>query len=81
MESWQDLVLTVGSIVLIIALIPSVKGPNKPALSTSIMTGCVLSTFALVYATLNLWLSSITTIIACLLWFTLAAQKVRQQTE
>jgi len=72
---WQDGVLTGGSIIFVIALVPSVMSKDKPALSTSLMTGSVLIVFAFVYLTLSLWFSAVTTAITGMLWFILAAQK------
>lgn len=72
---WQDLAITIGSIIFIIALIPSVMSKDKPALSTSIMTGSVLTVFAFVYLTLSLWFSAIVTAGTAALWLLLAVQK------
>ena len=75
---WQDIVLAAGSVTFIIALFPSVLSKDKPALSTSIMTGAVLIIFACVYFTLSLWLSTLTTAITGVIWFILAAQKLKK---
>lgn len=72
---WQDVVLTAGSIIFIIALVPSVLSKDKPALTTSLMTGSVLAVFAIVYATLSLWLATVTVASTSLTWFILAYQK------
>lgn len=58
MANWQDLVLTIGSLIFVIALIPSVKGRDKPTFWTSALTGSVLVTFVIVYATLDLWFAA-----------------------
>lgn len=73
---WQDGVLTGGSAIFVIALVPSVISKDKPALSTSLMTGSVLIVFAFVYVTLSLWFSAVTTAIIGILWFILATQKL-----
>lgn len=73
---WQDWVLTAGSALFAFALLPSVLGKDKPAVSTSFMTGTVLLIFAFVYWTLSLWISTITTVITAILWLTLAIQKI-----
>lgn len=75
---WQDIVLTAGGVIFIIALIPSVLSKDKPALSSSIMTGTVLIIFAYVYFTLSLWFSTLTTAITGIIWFILAAQKLKK---
>lgn len=51
---WQDWVFAIGSLIFAAALIPSVRGQDKPALSTSLTTGSVLIIFALTYLTLSL---------------------------
>ena len=76
---WQDIVLSVGAWIFFIALIPSIKSKDKPALMTSLPTGTVLAVFALVYATLGLWLSIFSTILTSAAWFTLAVQKYLQK--
>ena len=72
---WQDWILTTGSILFIIALAPSVFSKDKPALTTSLLTGTVLAVFAFVYGTLHLWLAATTTSITSFTWFILAYQK------
>ena len=76
---WQDWVFSIGSWIFIIALIPTIKGKDKPQLSTSLITGTILATFAVAYFTLELWLSTISTIGTSLSWFILAYQKFRQK--
>lgn len=67
--------LTAGSIVFIVALAPSVLSKHKPALITSLLTGTVLSIYAIVYVTLSLWLTTVTVALTSLTWFILAYQK------
>lgn len=76
---WQDIVLTAGSWIFIIALIPTLRGREKPQISTSVVTGCILVVYAFVYATLELWISVVSTSALALSWFVLAAQKMRQK--
>ena len=78
MHHAQDLILTVGSLVLMIALIPSILGEHKPALSTSASTGMVLVVFAGVYTSLRLWFAAIVTCLSGILWLVLAIQKFIQ---
>lgn len=75
----QDFILTVGSIVLIAALIPSILSRHKPALTTSLMMSAVLFTFAGVYGSLELWLAMIATASQAALWLVLAFQKKRRK--
>lgn len=75
---WQDYVLTLGSIVFVIALIPSVRNKTaKPAISTSLTTSVVLFVFVLVYLTLALWSTAFTTSLSAITWLVLAIQRHR----
>lgn len=75
--AWQDIVLSVGSWIFTIALIPSVLSKDKPALSTSLMTGTVLAVYVIVYITLSLWMAAVSTFLVAAMWYTLAVQKIR----
>lgn len=72
---WQDLVLTIGQILFIISLIPSITSKHKPALTTSLISGVVLMLFAATYINLSLVFAAIGTFITGVLWLILAYQK------
>lgn len=72
---WQDWVLSASLLILLIALIPTVTGKDKPALATSIITGSLLMIVAFVYVTLSLWFSAIVVTLTGVLWLTLFVQK------
>ena len=74
--SWQDIVLSIGSWIFVIALIPAIRSREKPPLSTSLLTGTILAVFAVVYFTLELWSSVIAVSATSTAWFTLAVQKI-----
>ncbi len=74
---WQDAVLTVGSLVFALALLPSVLGADKPAAWTSATTAAVLYVFAGVEVTLDLVFTAATTAITACMWAVLLAQKLR----
>ena len=76
---WQDIVLSVGQYIFVIALLPSVFGKDKPALSSSLLTGTVLGVFTVVYATLGLWSSTIASTLVTATWFLLAWQQYRKK--
>lgn len=73
---WQDLIFTAGSVVFILALIPTLRAPEnqKPRASTSLITGLTLVVFSATYLTLSLYLSSMTTMITALIWLTIFNQ-------
>ncbi len=70
----QDLIFTIGTLVFIIALIPTVIGKNKPAVATSVMTFIVLFVFGITYYSLHLYISALLTFVNALIWFFLAFQ-------
>ncbi|MEX1113481.1 MAG: hypothetical protein WD603_01875 [Patescibacteria group bacterium] len=74
--SWQDIVLSVGSAMFMIALIPSILSDDKPAVTTSLMTGTVLIVFAATYASLGLWFTTVITALTAAFWLILFAQKL-----
>ena len=77
--TWQDGVLAVGSISFGLALVPTIRSPSKPAVTTSVVTAGWLATFSVVYATLSLWYACVTSSFTALLWTVLAVQGVRQR--
>jgi hypothetical protein len=77
---WQDWVLSAGSIVFSIALLPMVFGSRKPALSSSFMTGVVLWVFAATYLSLHLTFTTATTAVSALLWTVLFLQALKEST-
>lgn len=78
---WQDIVLSIGQWIFVLALLPSVFGKDKPALASSLLTGGVLSVFGFVYATLGLWSAVVATSAVAGTWFILAWQKYREKTK
>jgi hypothetical protein len=79
--TWQDAVLTAGSLVFLFALVPTILGPSKPAPFTSFSTGTVLLIFAATYVTLELYFACITTAATGIAWLTILFQSLRQQKE
>ena len=74
----QDVIFAVGSIVFNVALWPSIRSVNKPALFTSVTTSFWLFVFAVTYTTLGLTLAAATTFVGAIEWGILALQKKRQ---
>jgi hypothetical protein len=72
---WQDFIFTAGNIIFALALIPSILSKNKPAISTSLITGIMIYIFSLSYFSLTLWFSAIASFISGSLWLILALQK------
>jgi hypothetical protein len=72
--SWQDVVLTAGSVPLLLALLPTVTGPDKPAVVTALCQGAVLLVFAATYTTLGLYFTALVTLLSGVLWLVIMAQ-------
>lgn len=75
--SIQDIIFSVGSVIFILALIPSIRSAAKPALASSLMTGSILAVFAITYLTFShpLYFAAATTAGTALCWYILAWQK------
>lgn len=69
-----------GGLGFAAALIPCLRSKDKPALTTSLMTGGILTVFTAVYFTLGLWLAFSATLVTATMWLILAAQKVGRRT-
>lgn len=72
---WQDWVITIGQIIFIVSLIPTLKGKDKPPVSTSVPTGIVLLIFGVAQYSLGLVASTFTSVILGTLWIVVGAQK------
>lgn len=72
---WEDWVITIGQVIFIIAIIPAIRGKDKPPVFTSVITGVVLLTFAAAQYSLGLISSVFTSIILGSSWIFLGYQK------
>ncbi|MBM2809256.1 MAG: hypothetical protein HW416_15 [Chloroflexi bacterium] len=76
---WQDVVIGVGQWALSAALLPSLFSADKPALSSSLLTGSILLVFSAVFLTLDLWASALALCVTSVIWLVLAIQKLHSQ--
>lgn len=72
---WQDWIFTIGQFIFVIALIPTIRGKDKPAFITSLITTIILYSFSFTYITLKLWGSAIFASLNATAWAILAIQK------
>jgi hypothetical protein len=72
---WQDIVLTLGQFIFIVALIPALNHNHKPPFTTSVINTLVLFLYVVVYITLSLWFTALMTLGLGICWFVLAWQK------
>ena len=78
---WQDVVLTIGQLILIVALFPSILSKDKPALQTSMITAAVALSIAVVYVTLSIPFAAISAALNGAFWCVLAVQKWRTKSK
>ena len=75
MTYWQDILIMLGGFGFSIALIPSVRGKQKPPRSSCVLTGVILASYCIAFVTMGLWLSTLSTSLTALMWFILLFQK------
>lgn len=71
---WQDAILMVGNFIIMLALLPTVFGKHKPEPLTSLLTGLILTAFAVVFFSLGLYCGAVAVSLSALLWFILLVQ-------
>lgn len=72
---WQDVVIMIACFSFTFALTPSIRGKHKPEKKTCLYTIMGLSTIAICFATLRMWLSFSSEISAIIAWSILFFQK------
>lgn len=75
---WQEIVLTIGQIIFIVALLPSIFSKDKPEIWTCVMTGLVALSISATYLTLNIPFAAFSAFFNFVAWSILAIQKIRQ---
>lgn len=73
--SWQDAVIAIGQWFFVVTLIPMWKQP--PTRKSSVPTGLILGSFAVVFATLDLWNASLSAAAVSAMWCALAIRRWR----
>jgi hypothetical protein len=75
-------IFTVGSIILVVALLPSILGPDKPAVWTSALVASVLWWFTGAYAIgLHFVCAGVTSGVAATGWTILLCQAIARETK
>ncbi len=72
---WQDIVIMIACFGFALALLPSIRGKQKPARSSCALTLFLLALCAVSFATLKLWLSFAAEMTAMLAWGILFSQR------
>lgn len=71
---WEEYLVSFGTLVLVLGLVPTVFGRHKPALSTSLVTFAVLSSFVVAFFSLHLYLAAALNTLNALVWGIIALQ-------
>ncbi len=71
---WQDTIIVVLQTIFIIAMIPTILGPEKPDFYTALLTAGAVSVFVYIYATLYFWRTVFFTSILAIEWWVLTIQ-------
>jgi len=82
---WQDIALSLINSGFIITLIPAiirnyrVKDASSQSLTTYLSTAILLTVMLIIYFSLDLYLSGLTTTGTALMWYMLTYQKIKYQ--
>ena len=76
---WQDFVFGLMGVLLLHALHPALKDPQKPPVRTSVQTAIILFVCAMTHTTLGLWGTAAVTAMTSMYWVILAYQRARQK--
>lgn len=77
--NWQSALFTVGGVIFTLALLPSLFGPHKPSIWSSILTGSILTLFSLAYFTLGWIEPGCATASTAVCWWLLAIQEGKNE--
>jgi len=75
----QDLIISIGQIIFIVALLPTIFNKDKPPIKTSLPTGIILIIIAINFLSLTLYYSFITSLINGIEWLIIAYQKYKSK--
>ncbi|MEE9312195.1 MAG: hypothetical protein V3V10_07245 [Planctomycetota bacterium] len=78
--SWQDIVVSAGSLGFSIVLIPAMRSKDKPPAFTSFMFALILIGFVCVHASYQLWFGATCQAVLIIQWAIVGVQKLRQKT-
>lgn len=74
---WQDVLIMISVFGLSVALIPSIRSANKPALKTCLISFVFVTAITIAFMTLQLRLSAIAEGLVAVAWLILLIQQKR----
>lgn len=72
--SWQDITIAIVQGVFVIALIPTIVGPHKPAFWTCAITAVGMAALTAAFGSLQFWWAWATSTLSTLAWGYLAGR-------
>ncbi len=72
--AWEDLVLAAGGFIISFGIIPTIRGPVKPPLITTLTFVGVLTASFVAFVSLGLWLTAAGIGAQAILWAVIMAQ-------
>ncbi len=75
--SWQDAVMSFGGVFVAVSLLPMLRAPEKPPVTTSLPLVVILAAIGVALFTLGLTFAALSTVLQCVLWAALAAARMR----
>jgi hypothetical protein len=75
--SWQDAVMSFGGVFVAVSLVPMLRAPEKPPVSTSVPLVVILAAISVAVWTLGLTFAALSTVLQCGLWAAMAVMRVR----
>lgn len=72
--AWEDVVLAAGGFIISLGIIPTIRGPVKPPLITTLTFVGVLSASFVAFVSLELWLTAAGIAAQAILWAVIMAQ-------
>ena len=73
----EDILFSAGGVFLTLSLLPTVTGPNKPALFTALGTAIVILIFSITFATMGMWLPAAINLTQSVLWTVIGVQIIK----
>lgn len=77
--NWQDIVIAVGTVIIVLGVLPSIFSDDKPALATCAITATIVFIFALTFLTLELWFTATVNLANTTVWTILTVQQIRRR--
>mgnify|MGYP001606613175 CR=1 FL=1 len=72
---WQDWLMAILSLIFVVGLLPTLLCTEKPHRSSCIVYAAGLTLYGVAYASLGMWLATVTTVLGAAMWWILLVQR------